>query len=116
MIGVTVVVNKEVLDNMPDEIQKGLEDLLDKLGKQIVREARQRAPVLTGALRDSIDYKVDTGELELEVEAKAPYAVFVELGTVSRSGRPFLGPAASLVLGKSTITSLVSDLIDEAAR
>lgn len=55
-------------------------------------QARARAPVDTGTLRNSITTEVSG--LSAVVEARAPYASFVEYGTVHRPPHPFMVPAA----------------------
>jgi HK97 gp10 family phage protein len=58
-----------------------------EIKKKIAEDARNRAPVASGELRDSI-------QLTLEgVEAAAPHALFVEVGTEKTSPQPFLTPA-----------------------
>ena len=57
----------------------------------VARSAQAAAPVLTGALRDSIE--VDREGLAAEVGSSLDYAVFVEYGTWKDAPQPFLGPA-----------------------
>jgi HK97 gp10 family phage protein len=59
---------------------------------QVAADARALAPVDTGELRDSIQV-VKTDDLHYQVEATAPYAAAVELGTVHQAAEPFLFPA-----------------------
>ncbi len=54
--------------------------------------ARQLVPVDTGQLKASI-YVEQTGETRFAVGASAPYAIFVENGTVHSPSQPFLKPA-----------------------
>ena len=68
---------------------KGLEELVSKLNTErltaeIARRAKERVPVRTGVLRDSIR------SFEGVVEATAPYASFIEEGTRFLEARPFL--------------------------
>jgi hypothetical protein len=51
----------------------------ERLGPDIERDAKRYAPVRTGRLRESIEHHLE-GHV-LVVEAHAPYAAFVELGT-----------------------------------
>lgn len=60
--------------------------------RTVVSQARARAPVDTGTLRNSITSQVSG--LSALVEAGAPYASFVEYGTVRRPPHPFMVPAA----------------------
>lgn len=50
--------------------------------------AKGRAPVQTGALRESISMKADG--LSAVVYTNCPYAAAVELGTSRRAPRPFM--------------------------
>ena len=61
------------------------------MSEDVASDARSRAPVDTGALRDSID--VQPGKVTVSV----PYAAFVEYGTSDTPAQPFLRPAADTV-------------------
>jgi len=61
-------------------------------GEMIADAARGNAPVLTGALRDSIE--VDASGLSVVVGPTVDYAPFVEFGTWKDAPQPFMGPAA----------------------
>jgi HK97 gp10 family phage protein len=64
-----------------------------KTAFDIEADAKQRAPVDTGALRNSIQATM-TGDLSAEVMPGVNYAVFVEYGTSRASAQPYLTPAA----------------------
>ena len=60
--------------------------------------ARRKAPVRTGALRESIDTKVSKTRARIRVGrtghgAGAPYARFLEFGTKNAPAQPFMRPA-----------------------
>ena len=59
---------------------------------QIVIDAKQLVPVLTGKLRDSIK-KVEPTVGNFSVIADTDYALFVELGTGKMPAKPFLRKA-----------------------
>jgi HK97 gp10 family phage protein len=59
---------------------------------RVESQARAAVPVDTGTLRNSITVQVSG--LSALVEARAPYASFVEYGTVRRPPQPFMVPAA----------------------
>lgn len=69
-------------------IEKGIAKSLEELGEKLANEAKKRAPVDTGELRDSIDYEVKGDELF--IGAKAEHAPFVEYGTSKMKRQPFL--------------------------
>lgn len=68
--------------------------VLTALGEGIRNNARSKAPVRTGRLRDSIGYYVVGGNPPtLYVQATAPYARFVNNGTRWMRAQPFLSDA-----------------------
>lgn len=86
-----------------ERLRPALNHLLDQAAGQVVADAR--ATVLNnkeseGAspLADSI--RVRTTENERIVEATAPYARFVEMGTRRMAARPFLRPALVMMRGR----------------
>jgi len=71
---------------------------LQRVGEDMHMDARRMCPVRTGRLRDSIYSKVEHWILSLG--ARAPYAIFVELGTRYIEPRYFLTEAINLNLPK----------------
>lgn len=81
--------------------------ITDKAGDAIKAEAQRRAPRQTGALRKSIKNhgaRKLGGQISVEVTAGGPstprdvdYAVYVELGTVKMSPRPYMRPAVNKI-------------------
>jgi HK97 gp10 family phage protein len=61
-------------------------------GEQVAEEAKANAPVLSGALRDSIG--VDSSGLTAEIGPTVDYASYVEWGTWKDAPQPFMEPAA----------------------
>jgi len=74
--------------------------------RPIVKDARNRAPVRTGALRKSINVKVDrtrdrTGFVATVGFGKDQfYGIFSEVGTPTQPARPFLRPAMEAKKGE----------------
>ncbi len=66
---------------------------LTAIGESAVSHARERVPVDTGALRDSIEATVDGDTLT--VGSGKEYALPVETGTYKMAARPYLKPAMS---------------------
>lgn len=73
-----------------------LHNKLRAIAEDIVTEAQSLAPVLTGALRDSITAE-DLGGGEFDVVAGVDYASYVEFGTMYAQAQPFLRPAIDAV-------------------
>ena len=60
----------------------------------ILEEAKNRCPVDTGELKNSLGIKVlDEEELKVELGSEKDYAAYVELGTYKTSAQPYLRPA-----------------------
>jgi len=83
------------MDKYNDEIQDKIKQVLADGGMKIQTEAQSRAPVRTGTLRASIEYKPEG--MQVQVVATADYAAFVEFGTRNQEAQPFLTPAFELV-------------------
>lgn len=77
--------------NWRAHVASNLHDLLDKLGEEIVEDAKRVVPVKTGHLRDSLDHEVDGDTLY--VFSDVEYAQYVELGTEHMKAQPYLKPA-----------------------
>lgn len=60
---------------------------------KIQEEAKKRAPVDTGALRNSITVDFYEQGLAAQIGPHMPYAPYVEHGTRKMAARPFLSPA-----------------------
>jgi len=73
------------------EIDQGVE----QLANEIAADAKDRVPVASGALRDSIHVeKTPDGVKVVAGNDKVFYGHLVEFGTVHSGARPFLIPAA----------------------
>lgn len=62
-------------------------------GAEMQAKAQQNAPVDTGYLKRSIGLEVTDEGMTAEVEPKADYAPYVELGTRFMEAQPYLKPA-----------------------
>ena len=67
-----------------------------KAGADLERIAKQRAPVDTGNLRNSIGTTAHS-PTSVEVGPTASYAAYVELGTYKMAAQPYMGPATDAV-------------------
>lgn len=93
------------------EIEKRAMDRLEKAGELIAEHARNKVPVDTGRLRDSIrvrrlkgdpkqNIRVYAGNRKRREQGGAFYAHMVEYGTVKMPAKPFLRPALNEVKGR----------------
>ena len=74
-----------------DQLEKEIQDEINKTALRIETEAKKNTPVDTGRLRSSI--KIDLRPLEAEIGTNVNYAAFVEFGTSKQSAQPYLFPA-----------------------
>lgn len=65
---------------------------LDLSSKRIERMAKTKAPVDTGALKNTI-FSAQAGSLTYKVTAPQHYAIYVEKGTRKMRAQPYLKPA-----------------------
>lgn len=89
-----MAVSYQLIDNSA-EVLRALESAtrngLTAIGKSAVSHARERVPVDTGALRDSIEATVEDDTLT--VGSDKSYAAAVENGTYKMKAQPYLKPA-----------------------
>ena len=85
-----------------NQYTKGLYTHIDKKERRLadrLKSAVQRnAPVLSGALRNSIQV-VKVALLHYRVRTGVPYARFVEYGTSNMAAQPYFRPAVKQVKG-----------------
>lgn len=83
-----------------------------KVAAAVQTEAKDRAAVDTGFMRDSIHIKMQS-ETEALVIAGAYYSIYVEMGTRHMAAQPFMAPAADAVRSNldSIIGSIEGDLL-----
>lgn len=80
------------LDNFNNHIEKEVEKEIINTATKVQAGAKQRCPVDTGSLRNSISIK-KLDDMEVEVGAYMPYAAYVEFGTYKMKAQPYLFPA-----------------------
>lgn len=91
-IDVTITNNSDaILNALPEQIEKGL----IAIGLVAESYAKERCPVDTGRLRNSISHAVDMSDNSAYIGTNVEYAEYVELGSSRRKARPYLKPAAT---------------------
>jgi HK97 gp10 family phage protein len=75
-------------------------EALEQWAEDLQKTAKDLAPVSTGALRDSIETKVNSSSgkawVQIQPGKVREYAYYVEKGTSKMNDQPFLGPAAQI--------------------
>jgi len=103
--------NKKTVIKKIEKIQ----DLgLEKIGILVKEKAVSLVPVLSGDLRNSIDYYInkETGEVDVGVlkgSKGADYAIFVERGTKYQKAQPYMRPAC--VNSEEDTQKIIKELI-----
>lgn len=98
-------------DNITADIEKKAMDRLETAAGFVMGLARQKVPIDTGKLRDTIrvvrlkgdpklNVRVYAGNRKKRGEGGAFYAHMVEFGTVKMPAKPFLRPALSECKGR----------------
>ena len=90
---ITVVNNASIFINEKNE---AVARALEAIGLTAERHAKERCPVDTGRLRNSISHAVAAeNEQAVYIGSNVEYAAYVELGTSRMKAQPFLKPAAT---------------------
>lgn len=94
-VTVTIKFNKfpEIAAAMPSKTKA----VVKKASFDVEGHAKNRVPIDTGALHDSILTKFENGGLTGIIAPHEDYALFVELGTRRQSAQPYMIPAADAV-------------------
>lgn len=100
--GVTIRVNFNHIPAYNAALHAGAVAEVERSGREVEAAAKARAPVLTGTLRRSIHTVLSAGGLTATVGPSVAYSAFVEFGTRYMPARPYMRPAAELVLPRFT--------------
>lgn len=116
MVGkdIRVVYDTDKLDYLADHILEELAGVVLRVTEEAVSDAKRRAPVDTGELRDSIGYELGEDGLTAELTVDADHGVFQELGTKYVQPQPFLAPAMDAAAVK--LRSELGRVIEDTAR
>lgn len=89
-----VTINEDNTEEASQGIERAIERGLEKIGLLAEGYAKQKCPVDTGRLRNSITHLVQSGEKAAYIGTNVEYGPYVELGTKKMKAQPFLRPAA----------------------
>lgn len=84
-------------DQVMSEISHRIDDQAHRIGRDFVRVAQTYVHVLTGFLRNTIDYAYDSSTHSISFIVGAPYGIFEEFGTRYREAHPYIRPALNTV-------------------
>jgi len=73
---------------------------MEGIGQYVRGEIVVRAPVDTGNLRNSYDYRIDTNNDEITWGTPVEYAPYVEMGTYKQSEQPHFRPSVEENMSK----------------
>ena len=104
---------REQLRDMVEQVTKALPEAMLESVSIIEASAKEKAPVRTGALRDSIisDVEETTTEVSVEVGPTIDYADDVEFGGVRRAAKPYLRPSIDEL--EDTVLEVLASELDK---
>jgi HK97 gp10 family phage protein len=108
------------LDQLSTRVQEAITQGLDVAADAIVADAKQRAPVKTGFMRDSkTGFMRDSTVIEdaedpakRTLHAQAEYSGFVDMGTAHQHAQPWFTPAVDQ--GRQTFAEAIARALREA--
>lgn len=92
-VGIKMTVTSNMIGPLKAQMKINADLAAGRSARIIARDAAANAPVLTGALRDSIRAERE-GSGEWVVIVGVDYGLYVEFGTMYMAAQPFLIPAA----------------------
>jgi len=98
--GVTVRVVSNRLPEASAALHRAVVDQVKTSTLDVQARAQAVVPVRTGLLRRSIHSVFENGGLRGICGPSASYGVFIEFGTRFQAARPYMRPAAALILPK----------------
>lgn len=96
-MSITVTIEFDKFPEIAAQLPEKTKAVVKKAAFDVEGQAKNRAPVDTGALKSSIDTEIRDGGLLAIVAPHTDYALFVELGTRRMSAQPYMLPAADAV-------------------
>ncbi len=97
MIEVTnIKIDTKVLDAMIKNLKINADEAVHTIAYDVEAEAKQLAPVDTGALRNSI-HNARIGDKTYWVQDGVNYGIYQELGSYKMAAHPFMVPAVEKI-------------------
>ena len=107
-MSISVSVDTTKLNEIIAKLPANRDKIVKAVAFEVLREAQQKAPVDTGALKANADVNTKyAGDGIMSVEFYQEYAPYVELGTYKMAARPFLTPAVEA--GEKKLVSLIKE-------
>jgi Bacteriophage HK97-gp10, putative tail-component len=97
---VTIKVISNKIPSLPAALKAQVVEQVKKSTLDVQARAQQVVPVRTGTLRRSIHSIFEQGGLKGICGPSVDYGLAVEMGSRGRAARPYMRPAAELVLPK----------------
>lgn len=94
---VTISVTFDKFPQIAAEMPKKTSQIVRKAAFDIEAQAKNRVPVDTGALKNSISTEFENNGLTGIIAPHMEYATYVEFGTKRISAQPYMTPAAEAV-------------------
>ena len=110
---IELVFVKDRLTGLSQRARSRVGTAVKKIAFDVTADAKQRAPVDTGALRNSIGPPEHPEPFVWEIPVGVEYAAFVEFGTVHQGPQPYLTPALEKI--RPVFDRIIGKAIDEAA-
>jgi len=107
-VSLSISVDTTKLNEIIAKLPANRDKIVKAVAFEVLREAQQKAPVDTGALKANADVNTKyAGDGIMSVEFYQEYAPYVELGTYKMAARPFLKPAVEA--GEKKLVSLIKE-------
>ena len=90
------------LEKITKELEPRAQKILDEAAFEVETNAKQNAPVLTGALRNSIHVNKTSNQNKFSrvISDGVEYGIYQELGTSRMAAQPFMIPAVEAIREK----------------
>lgn len=82
---------KEAMNAKVNKVSDGMDKIIQSEGKAVLSRAKDNVPVITGDLKNSIQYTYS--DHIATVSTDVDYAPYVEYGTFTMAAEPYMRPA-----------------------